>query len=267
MDRPNRGMGRGFSHGNGIEVQQMPMGRTQPDRQEEDWPIPTTIERRENDAERHETSRAPPPPALPLTEDRLFTDWSSIDSPRERTSQCNISVRNTEPNLTQTDNQADQSRSDSVRNEAMGNTLSDVTTFPSTHQQPSQVGTRLIDRETNTSEVELRTQREKTRIDVLSSNNRDIQIPTSHSGISSDETEILGGSPIRTFTMDIIPQLDGPTSVCTRGRALENVRAEQETIQRSTVIPRGGYPNESDSDSHNNRRPHDGRRPSRRRRY
>ena len=67
----------------------------------------------------------------------------------------------------------------------MGNTLSDVMTLPSTHQQPSQVDTRLIDRETNTSEVEVRTQREETRINILSSNSRDIQMPTSHSGISS----------------------------------------------------------------------------------
>ena len=35
-----------------------------------------------------ETPRAPPsPPAPPPTDNRLFTDWSSIDSPRERTSQ------------------------------------------------------------------------------------------------------------------------------------------------------------------------------------
>ena len=106
----------------------------------------------------------------------------------------------------------------------MGNTLSDVTTLPSTHQQPSQVGTRLIDTETNTSEVELRTQGEETRIDILSSNNRDIQMQTSHSGISSHETDIIGGSPVRTRTTDIIPQLDGPTSVCTRKRP------EQESI-------------------------------------
>ena len=184
MDRPNGGLGRGFSRGNGIEVQQMSTGIPQPDRQEEDWPIPTNVERRENDAKRCETPRALPSPAPPPTKDRLFTDWSSIDSPRERTSQCNISVRSTEPNLTQTDNQTDQSRSESVRHEAMGNTHSDVTTFPSTHQQPSQVGTRLVDRETNTSEVELGTQREETRINVLSGNNREIQMPTSHSGVS-----------------------------------------------------------------------------------
>ena len=58
--------------------------------------------------------------------------------------------------------------------------------------------------------------------------------------------------------MDMIPQLDGPTSVHTRRRLLENTRSEQETIQRTMVIPRGRYPDESDSDSHDNRRPHNG---------
>ena len=67
--------------------------------------------------------------------------------------------------------------------------------------------------------------------------------------------------------MDMIPQLDGPTSVRTRRRLSENTRIEQDTIQRTTVIPRGGYPDESDSDSHDNRRHHDGQRPSGRRRY
>ena len=149
----------------------------------------------------------------------------------------------------------------------MGNTLRDVTTFQSACRQPSKVGTRLIDRETNTSEVEVRTQREKTRIDNMSSNNRDTQMPTSHSGLSSHDTKIIGGSPIRTHTTDMIPQLDGPTSVCTRRRLSENTRIDQETIQWTTVIPRGGYPDESDRNSHDNRRPHDGRRPSGRRRY
>ena len=40
----------------------------------------------------------------------------------------------------------------------MGYTLRDVMIFQSACQQPSQVGTRLIDRETNISEVEVRTQ-------------------------------------------------------------------------------------------------------------
>ena len=84
------------------------------------------------------------------------------------------------------------------------------------------------------SEIELRSQRGETRINILSSHNRDVQMPTSCSGISSHETDIIGGSPVRTCTMDIIPQLDGPTSVRTRRRP------EQESIRRTTIIPRGG---------------------------
>ena len=69
------------------------------------------------------------------------------------------------------------------------------------------------------SDVEVITQREETRIDNLSSNeviisnDRDTQIPTSCSGLSSYDTEITGGPHIRTHTMDMMPQLDGPASV------------------------------------------------------
>ena len=83
-------------------------------------------------------------------------------------------------------------------------------------------------------------------------------MPTSHSGLSSYDTKITGGFPIRTHTVGMIPQLDGPTSVCARRGISENTGTEHETIQRSTVIPRGGYPDKSDSDSHDNRRPHNG---------
>ena len=109
-------------------------------------------------------------------------------------------------------------------------------TLSSTCQPSSQEGARPIDREAMRSDIEVRTQRGELRTDnissngVLVSNDRDTQIPTSHSGLSSHETEIIGGSLMRTFTRDMIPQLDGPTSVHNRGRALENVRAEQETI-------------------------------------
>ena len=142
-------------------MHQVQTGRTHQDRQEEEWSIPTNVEGRENDIERHESPRAPPPPALPATEDRLFTDWSSIDSPRERTLEHNISTRNIEPNINQTDNQTNQPRSELTRIEAMGNTLSDVMAFPSACREPSQVGTRLIDRETNMSERYSINQKEK----------------------------------------------------------------------------------------------------------
>ena len=55
----------------------MQTGRTQQDRQEEDWSLATNVERRENDTERHEALRVPPPPAPPPTDDRLFTDCFS----------------------------------------------------------------------------------------------------------------------------------------------------------------------------------------------
>ena len=79
MDRPNGGFGRGYSQGNNVRTQQAPTDRPQPDRQEEDWSSPTNIERRE-DTERHQTSQAPPPDVPPPTEERLFTNWSSVDS-------------------------------------------------------------------------------------------------------------------------------------------------------------------------------------------
>ena len=81
------------------------------------------------------------------------------------------------------------------------------------------------------------------------------------SGISSHGTDIIISFPVRTHTMDIMPQLDGPTSAHARGRS------EQQPIQKTTTIPRRGYPDESDSDSHDNRRPHYGPRPFGRRRY
>ena len=91
MDRPNGGFGRGYSQGNNMRAQQAPIDRPQPSTQEGDWSTPANVERRE-DTERHETSQVPPPNAPPLMEERLFTDWSSIDSPRERVSQCNQSA-------------------------------------------------------------------------------------------------------------------------------------------------------------------------------
>ena len=165
MDRPNGGFGRGYSQGNGIETQQAQTDRSQPDRHEEEWSMPTNIERRENETERHEISQALPPNVPPPMEDRLFMDWSSIDSPRERVSQRNLSARSVEPNITQTVNQTEQPAVDPVGNEVMGNTLSHVMTIPSAHQQLSQVGTRY-DRETNTSEVEVRQRRIWNRYNV-----------------------------------------------------------------------------------------------------
>ena len=45
----------------------------------------------------------------------------------------------------------------------------------------------------------------------------------------------------------IMPQLDGPASVCVRRKQPVSM------VRRRTTIPGEGYPDESDSDSHDNR--------------
>ena len=244
MDRPNGGFGRGFSQGNNTRAQQAPTDRPQPERQEDDWSSPTNVERRERYREASDitsTSTQCPPP----TEERLFTDWSSVDFPRERVNQRNQSARSVESNRTV--NQTEQPTRDPEDNEVLRYVLSDVTTTPSTQIQISQVGARFVDRETNTSEVELRPPREEMRIDIEHTHSKGVQVPTSHSDLSSHDTDIVRGPPARPHIPDIMLQLDGPTSIHARRRPI------QEFIQRKATMPRGGYPDESDSDSHDNR--------------
>ena len=82
-ERSNGGLGRGFSHGNRREIRgeisQIHNIRNQQNRQEDEWSVPASIERREDNTLRRELQRAPL--ASPQSEDRLFTDWSSLDSP------------------------------------------------------------------------------------------------------------------------------------------------------------------------------------------
>ena len=87
MDRPNGGFDRGYGQGNNIRAQQQaPTDRPQPARQEDEWSSPTNVERRDN-TERHQTTQASSPAVLPPTDERLFTNWSSEDFPRERVNQ------------------------------------------------------------------------------------------------------------------------------------------------------------------------------------
>ena len=174
MDRPNGGFRRRSSQGNNIRAQQAPTNRPQPNRHEEGWSSTTNVVRRE-DTERHQTSQVPPPDVPPPIEERLFTIWSSVDSPRERVNQCNQSARSVEPNRTV--NQTEQPTIDPEDNEVLRYVLSDVTTIPSTHPQINQVGARFVDRETNTSEVEIRPQREEMRTDIEHTHSKGVQIP------------------------------------------------------------------------------------------
>ena len=108
------------------------------------------------------TSPSYPPP----TEERLFTNWSSEGSPRERVnqhaqsaqsiesrripnqieqSQCIQSARSSESRRTV--NQTEQPVRELGDDEVLRYILSDVTTPPSTQIQISQVGARFIDRD------------------------------------------------------------------------------------------------------------------------
>ena len=46
-ERVNGGLGRGFSCGSGRDVNQVHTARIQQDRQEEEWSVPSNVERRE----------------------------------------------------------------------------------------------------------------------------------------------------------------------------------------------------------------------------
>ena len=129
------------------------------------------------------------------------------------------------------------------------------------------MGTRLIDMGTNTSDVEVRSQRDGVRIidssidEETSITNRNEQIPVSHSNLSiSQHDELLRGFQIRTCDSgqsEMIPQLDGPISVHARRRISENMT--------TAMIHRREYPGESSDDSHSGRRTYDDRRPPERR--
>ena len=76
------------------------------------------------------------------------------DSPRERVNQQIQSARSVESRRTV--NPTEQFVREPGDNEVLRYVLSDVTTTPRAQIQISQVGARFIDRETNTSEVEMR---------------------------------------------------------------------------------------------------------------
>ena len=129
MDRPNEGFGRGNNQNNYTRAQQpAPIERPQLIRQDDGWSSPTNIERRE-DTERHQMPQAPPSEVPPPAEERLFTDWSSENSPRERVAQHVQSAINVESHRTA--NQAEQNVGEPDDNEVLRYVLRDVTYTPS----------------------------------------------------------------------------------------------------------------------------------------
>ena len=174
--------------------------------------MPSNTERREDDTERHELSRVPPT-SIPV-ETRSFTDWSSLESPRVRTSPQIVSIQNTEHDIVQPENQMVQSGIEPEHAGVMENIINHSEITFSAHRQLNQVGARLMDVGTYTSDVELSSQRVGTSIMD-----------------SSDDFELSSGSHVRIRTTrrtEMIPQLDGPMSMYSRERILEDARTEQE---------------------------------------
>ena len=129
MERPNGGFGRGYGQDNNARAQQQaPTDRPQLARQEDEWSLPPNVERRD-DTERQQTTQMSPPAVPPPTEERLFTDWSSEGSPRERVNQQIQSARSVESR--RTINQTEQSVREPGDDEVLRYVLSDVTTTPS----------------------------------------------------------------------------------------------------------------------------------------
>ena len=184
-----------------------------------------------------------PPAAPPPTEERLFTNWSSEDSPRERANQQLQSARSIESR--RTTSQTEQIERESGDVEELRHIPVSMMTVPSTQEQTNQVGARLIDHETNTTDVETRLPRDEVRTDVIQTHNQGIQVPSS-SGELSSHSMYMEESLVRSNMPNNILQLDGPTSVCTR-------RRQPLPIAGRTTIPGDGYPDDSNSDSHNNR--------------
>ena len=122
--------------------------------------------------------------------------------------------------------------------EVMGNILHDVVTSSSTHQQFDQVGERLIDVGINTSEIEVRSQRDGA--EVVKSDEDNVWISCPHVKVMPPTDTIeqvhvphinlltsryvpgsTRGLCMSTYdieTRETIPQLDGPISVPSRLR-------------------------------------------------
>ena len=62
--------------------------------------------------------------------------------------------------------------------------LSGVSTTPSVQVHTDQVGPRLVDRETNTSVVDIRPIKEEARVDLIHTHSIGIQMPSASSGLS-----------------------------------------------------------------------------------
>ena len=128
-----------------------------------------------------------------------------------------------------------------------------VMTSSSTREQTNQVGTRVSDHEPNTVAVEIRLTRDE---EIVHVHNQEVQVPTPDGGLSSLSTHTEEFME-RIIMPNVMPQLDGPAFVRTQ-------RRQPLPMTRRTTIPGNGFPDDSDSDSHDYRSCDNRRYPGRR---
>ena len=121
-----------------------------------------------------------------------------------------------------------------------------MSTTPSVQVCMDQVGLRHVDRETNTSVMDIRPIGEEVRTDLIYTHSIGMQMPSVSSALSSStmtEREFIAEHrvPIR------ISQLDGPSLV-------HVIRKPPVPLMRThTMVSGGDYPSGSESDSHSYR--------------
>ena len=76
--------------------QPVSIDRAMPIRQDDKWSTPPPIDEKRSDTERCQIVSMSVPAAPPPTEERLFPDWSSEGSPRERSMQHIQTAQNVE---------------------------------------------------------------------------------------------------------------------------------------------------------------------------
>ena len=178
MERPSRNSNRGNGQFNGTRLR----GTTstsvpQMSRQDNEWSVPPTAERREG-IERQQITQASLLVTPPPTEERLFTNWSSEGSPPERTTQQVQSARSTEPNEITGQREPTERESENARE--IRHISESVMTSSSTREQANQVGARVSDREPSTAVVEIRLTRDE---EIVHAHDQGVQVPTPDGGL------------------------------------------------------------------------------------
>ena len=123
----------------------------------------------------------------------MFTDWSNEGSPTDRNNQHIQSARYVEPKRTEPTMRGLEEE------QAIRHILSEVLTTPSVQVHTDQVGPRSVDRETNTSVVDIRPTEEEVRADLIYAHSIGIQVPSASSELSSstmNEKRIRGRTPL-----------------------------------------------------------------------